>query len=291
VVVLGDFNDDLNETITAGVTPPVTSWSSFTIDDSALYKFPTQPLSPAGQHSDVNFTSVIDNVILSDSMNKFYLPNSATVRSDVATLVTDYGTTTTDHYPVFTQYSFTPPGSQPAQPSLVFTAVKEGITALLKWTTTPDNDSKLFEVQKSLDGRLFVPIGLVQAKNSNNTDPTTDYSFTDPSPLPGTNYYRLREIESPGKSMLSNTVSLTFIPPMTVTAIPNPAFGFTELIVAHADGPFVIQILNSNGNVVKQQSGLPSASVITVGLAGLRGIYTVKVTTATALATAKLLVL
>src|SRR6202000_2639088 len=113
VVILGDFNDDLNAPITAGTNPPVTSWSAFTITDSALYKFPTQPLSPAGQHSDVDFTnSVIDNVILNDSMSKFYLPASATVRSDVATLVTGYGTTTTDHYPVFTQYSFTPPGTQ-----------------------------------------------------------------------------------------------------------------------------------------------------------------------------------
>jgi hypothetical protein len=93
---------------------------------------------------------VIDNVILSDSMNKFYLPASATVRSDVATQVTNYGTTTTNHYPVFTQYSFTPPGSQPTQPPLVFTGVQQGNTALLKWTTTPENDTKLFEVQKTL---------------------------------------------------------------------------------------------------------------------------------------------
>ncbi len=79
VVILGDFNDDLNQTITAGVIPPVTSYSSFTIDDSALYGFPTRPLSPAGQHSDVNYTSVIDNVILTKALDSFYLPSSATV--------------------------------------------------------------------------------------------------------------------------------------------------------------------------------------------------------------------
>ena len=291
VVILGDFNDDLNTTITAGVNPPVTSWSSFTIDDSALYKFPTQPLSPSGQHSDVNFSSVIDNVIVSDTMSRFYLPNSATVRSDVATLVDKYGTTTTDHYPVFTQYTFTQPDTGAILPPLTFTAVKQGNTGLLKWTTTPENLTKVFEVQKSLDGRLFLPIGLVQAKSSNATDPSTDYTFADPLPLPGTNYYRLKQIVSLGNFTLSNTVSLTFTPPMTVTAIPNPAIGFTELIVAHADGPYIVQILNSNGNVVRQQSGLPSNPLLTIGLAGLRGVYTVKVTTATSIATTKLLVL
>jgi hypothetical protein len=291
VVILGDFNDDLNTTITAGINPPVSSWSAFTITDSALYKFPTQPLSPAGQHSDVNFTSVIDNVIVSDTMNRFYLPNSATVRSDVAALVPSYGSTTTDHYPVFTQYSFTPPGSQPPLPPLVFTAVKQGSNALLKWTTTPDNKAKWFEVQKSLDGKLFLPIGLVAAKSSNSTDPTTDYTFVDQLPLPGTDYYRLKQIESIGHSMLSNTVSLNFTPPLNVTIFPNPAIGFTEVIVTHADGPYIIQVLGSTGNIVKQVSGLPGNPVNTIGLGGLRGIYTVKVTTATSTATSKLLVL
>ena len=290
VVILGDFNDDLNTTITAGVNPPVTSWSAFTITDSALYTFPTMPLSPAGQHSDVNFTSVIDNVILTDSMSRYYLPASATVRSDVATLVTNYGSTTTDHYPVFTQYSFTPPGSGPAQPPLVFTAVKQENKALLQWTTTQENDTKWFEVQKSLNGRLFLPMGLVPAKNS--TDETTDYSFVDVLPLPGTNYYRLKEIESPGVSTLSNTVSLTFSPPLKVIIVPNPAIGSTNLIVSNADGQYVIQIIDGNGSVVKQLTGLPTSPVIPVSLRGLRaGIYTVKVTTAMDVATAKLLVL
>jgi hypothetical protein len=291
VMILGDFNDDLNTTITAGVNPPVTSWNSFTIDDSALYAFPTKPLSIAGQHSDVNFKSVIDNVVLTDSMNRFYLANSATVRSDVATLVTNYGTTTTDHYPVFTQYSFTQPDTGAILPPLTFSAVKQGNTGLLKWTTTPENNTKVFEVQKSLDGRLFLPVGLVQAKNGNETDPSTDYTFTDPLPLPGTNYYRLKEIVTLGNFTLSNTVSLTFTAPLKVLAIPNPAIGFTALLITNADGPFVVQILNSNGNVVKQQSGLPGSSIITVGLIGLRGVYTVKVTTATSMATTKLVVL
>src|SRR6201999_4122857 len=115
------------------------------------------------------------------------------------------------------------PGTGPVQPPLVFTAVQQGNTALLKWTTTPDNNTKVFEVQKSIDGHLFLPIGLVSAKSSNSTDPTTDYTFTDPLPIPGTDYYRLKQIVSLGNSTLSNTVSLTFTQPLTVTALPNPA--------------------------------------------------------------------
>ncbi|HTJ12640.1 MAG TPA: choice-of-anchor J domain-containing protein [Dinghuibacter sp.] len=292
VVILGDFNDDLNQTITAGVNPPVTSWSAFTIGDSSLYKFPTQPLSPTGQHSDVNYSSVIDNVIISDTVNRFYLPASATVRSDVAGLVTNYGTTTTDHYPVYTQFSFTPPATGPIRPPLIFTGQKQGSTALLTWITTPDNDTKVFEVQKSLDGRVFLPIGLVAARSSNATDTATTYNFTDPLPLPGTDYYRLKEIESIGNSTLSNTVSLTFPLPLTLTISPNPAFGSTRAIVAHADGPYVIQVLNLSGTTLKQQTGTPDAQVNTISLSGLRaGIYVVKVTTSDQVGTGMLLVL
>jgi len=289
VVILGDFNDDLNETITAGVNPPITSWNAFTITDSALYSFPTKPLSPSGQHSDVNFKSVIDNVILSDSMSKYYLPASATVRSDVATLVPNYGNATTDHYPVYTQYSFTPPGSQPPLPLLVFNGVKQGSKALLQWTTSSENKTKWFEVQKSLDGRLFLPIGLVQAKTS--VGETTDYSFADVLPLPGNNYYRLKEFETLTKTSLSNTVMLNFPPPMIVLLFPNPAIGSTRLMVTHADGAYSVQVLDGRGTVVRSLSGLPSTTVIPIDLHGLHGIYTVKVTTATTVVTEKLLVL
>jgi hypothetical protein len=61
--------------------------------------------------------------------------------------------------------------------------------------------------------------------------------------------------------------------------------------VTNADGQYLIQVLDGNGAVVRQLNGLPSTGIIPVSLRGLRGIYTVKVTTATDVATAKLLVL
>ena len=82
VLIAGDFNDDLNYTITAGITPSVSSYSDFTVTDAALYAFPTMPLSPAGQHSDVSYSSVIDNVVTTKTMDKYYLTASASVLSD-----------------------------------------------------------------------------------------------------------------------------------------------------------------------------------------------------------------
>jgi hypothetical protein len=110
IVVLGDFNDDLDKSITAGFT--TTSWSAF-VDDVADYESLTLPLSLAGKKSTVSYNDMIDHVVVSTEMEQFYMPATATVLSDVTSLVSNYGSTTTDHYPVFTRYRFDQPTTPP----------------------------------------------------------------------------------------------------------------------------------------------------------------------------------
>jgi hypothetical protein len=108
VIMLGDFNDDLDQTITAGINPPVTSYSAFTTDNANFFS-PTLALSLAGKKSTVSFNDVIDHVMLSNEMEPYYMSSTATILSEVSSLVSNYGTTTTDHYPVFTRYKFEAP--------------------------------------------------------------------------------------------------------------------------------------------------------------------------------------
>jgi endonuclease/exonuclease/phosphatase family metal-dependent hydrolase len=67
VIVLGDFNDDLDQTITSGINPPTTSYSSFTTDNANFFS-PTLALSLAGKKSTVSYNDVIDHVMLSNEM-------------------------------------------------------------------------------------------------------------------------------------------------------------------------------------------------------------------------------
>jgi hypothetical protein len=106
IVILGDFNDDLDASITAGKT--TTSWSSFTTD-GANYTTLTLPLSQAGKRSTVSHDNVIDHVVVSNEMEPYYMDQTATVRTDVTGMVSNYGNTTSDHYPVFTRYRFAEP--------------------------------------------------------------------------------------------------------------------------------------------------------------------------------------
>lgn len=103
VIILGDFNDDLDQSITAGFT--VTSWSSFTTD-MVNFEALTLPLSLAGKKSTVSYNDVIDHVVVSNDMKPYYINSTANILTDVTSLVTNYASTTSDHYPVFTRYIF-----------------------------------------------------------------------------------------------------------------------------------------------------------------------------------------
>lgn len=106
--IIGDFNDALNQTISIG-SGPQSSYQPIIMDstDADHYKSITLPLANAGQTSMINFPNVIDNHVISNEMVPFYVLNSAKIRTDVTTVIPDYITAhnTSDHYPVFSQYS------------------------------------------------------------------------------------------------------------------------------------------------------------------------------------------
>lgn len=106
-LVVGDYNDVLNGTIATGITPPVSSYSSFLND--ANYVPISLPLAQAGLQSTASFATVIDNVIANKQLAAYYINGTAAVRTDVAAGITNYATTTSDHYPIFTRYSFAAP--------------------------------------------------------------------------------------------------------------------------------------------------------------------------------------
>lgn len=105
VLILGDFNDDLDQTVASGVNTTATSYSAFTAD-VANYIALTLPLSQTGQRSTVDFGNVIDHVVVSSELNAFYLPSTAQLRTDLAAQITNYANTTSDHYPVLTRFAF-----------------------------------------------------------------------------------------------------------------------------------------------------------------------------------------
>ena len=108
ILIIGDFNDALNTTISTGMGPE-SSYQPIIVDsvDTDHYKSITLPLAYAGQSSMINFPNVVDNHVISNEVVPIYVLNSAKVRTDVTAVVPNYVTAhnTSDHYPIFSNYS------------------------------------------------------------------------------------------------------------------------------------------------------------------------------------------
>lgn len=82
-----------------------------------------------------------------------------------------------------------------------FTATKQNNGIQLNWVTASEKDNSHFDILRSGDGTVFEKISSVAGHG--NSSEIRNYSFTDPNPLPGTNYYQLNQIDIDGKSSKS----------------------------------------------------------------------------------------
>lgn len=106
-MVLGDYNDDLDRTITTQIAPDTTT-SFIAFKSNPEFFAVTLPLSLARQKSTVSFNDVIDHFTVGSQLYQFYVPNSARIlRTEVESWIPNYGSTTSDHYPVVTSYVWT----------------------------------------------------------------------------------------------------------------------------------------------------------------------------------------
>jgi endonuclease/exonuclease/phosphatase family metal-dependent hydrolase len=103
VMVIGDFNDDVDTSITSSKN---SAYQNF-VDDSLNYIFPTKQLSEAGISSTVFYPDVIDHHLTTNELYNLYIENSV-ISFPADDYVTNYGNTTSDHYPILSQYTLQP---------------------------------------------------------------------------------------------------------------------------------------------------------------------------------------
>ncbi len=107
IILIGDYNDALNTSIYTGAS--VSSYNPIVMDstDADHYNSITLPLGEAGNSSMIDYPNVIDNHIISNEMEPYYIPGSVQIKTDVTSIVPDYVTAhnTSDHYPVISKYN------------------------------------------------------------------------------------------------------------------------------------------------------------------------------------------
>jgi len=106
LIILGDYNDDLDETVANQEAPTVntaeTSYISY-IEDVDNYTAITLSLSNAGLRTFPSFNDVIDHMIISNELSENWLRNAERVVAPFD-LITNYLNTTSDHIPVKSRF-------------------------------------------------------------------------------------------------------------------------------------------------------------------------------------------
>ncbi|MEI6950110.1 choice-of-anchor J domain-containing protein [Paraflavisolibacter sp. H34] len=193
VLLLGDFNDDLDATIAPGIPGGMSSYSDFTAD-TARYAFPTLPLSQGGQRSTVSNDNMIDHQVASNEMGVAYVPQSAQVATYVAGWVRSYGATTTDHYPVLARYDT----RLLARPAIVrnFRAVVAGNRLRFHWQTTYEMNTTWLVLERARNGGRYQAADSVRGRGDSRRPRSYSLGLT---PWPGRSRYRLRVVGADGR--------------------------------------------------------------------------------------------
>lgn len=88
-----------------------------------------------------------------------------------------------------------------------FTAEQTASGILLKWTTASELNNRGFAIERS-SSNLWEEIGFVNGYGT--TTSAKQYSFTDNSPLSGSIFYRLKQLDFDGSFTYSNEIEVSF---------------------------------------------------------------------------------
>lgn len=176
---------------------------------------------------------------------------------------------------------FTSLGSLP----VTFTSIqaaKRDKQAVVEWKVANQLNIEKYEVERSADGQRFSPLHTRAAQGGNGSDAV--YTWTDASPLAGTNYYRIRAVEFSGIAKYSSIAQVAFDrsqPAILVYPNPLPGRVFKLDMQELAKGTYQLNLFNSGGQLVYSQSwqhdGSNSTRIISLEKDIPAGVYQLQI--------------
>jgi hypothetical protein len=108
---------------------------------------------------------------------------------------------------------------------LYFTATLKNNQSILHWATDMEENFDYFEIQRSIfNGLNFETIGEVQGAGY-NTVTLQEYTYIDPTPQLGINYYRLKAVDLDGTFEYAGVAAVIYNGVKKFEVYPNPASG------------------------------------------------------------------
>jgi hypothetical protein len=163
-----------------------------------------------------------------------------------------------------------------------FQAERQGMDALLTWTTATEQDNRGFGLEVSLDGQTYRQIGYVAAAGGGNSTSTQAYRFVDAAAgKTGARYYRLRQDDRNGEARYFTPQLLRFDAPATLAAYPTQFAQDLTLALSHPTATSAtLRLLDGTGRLVWQQEQAltPGTALLRVQPACPAGVYTLTAT-------------
>lgn len=216
-----------------------------------------------------------------------WLPGISVTAGQVYLLFVDDYHLNTETYTVTWSETSTPTAGNPVMgceilpvEALQLEAAPQLRTVDLIWTTTTEQNTSHFIIERSKDGLHFTPIGRSDA--AGYTNGTTVYQSVDDAPELGLNYYRLQQVDNDGSVALSNIVTALFEPKnVTVMVVPNPTRDQAELLLSAAhEGDLAVRITDGSGRMVASFLAPSGMQRIELPIGKLEaGSYTVQLVT------------
>jgi hypothetical protein len=149
--------------------------------------------------------------------------------------------------------------------------------ATLAWTSSLEENSFQYEVQRSADGKNFVTVGKVSAAGTSLE--AVKYSFNDPLPANGSYWYRLNMVDIDGKTELSKVVYVNSKKGSGIVTklFPNPFTSEIQLIGATSadlNTPGNIKVYSMAGQLINFR--IVGANAIAIDASAPKGMYFLK---------------
>ncbi len=132
-----------------------------------------------------------------------------------------------------------------------FDVFNENGIIILKWETATETNNDYFTIERSTDAINFEPIAEINGAGNSNT--SIKYSYSDNSPIPGVNYYRLKQTDYNGDFEYFQKVSIN----------NNMGIMFNDAISYSIKNSFVrIELKSSSSEIIAVQLISVSGSII-----------------------------
>ena len=141
-----------------------------------------------------------------------------------------------------------------------FSASAYGETVYLDFSTASEINNDYFSIERSKDGKSFELIG--ELEGAGNSTKALSYNFIDREPLPGLNFYRIKQTDFDGRYSYSDVRSVRSIASHSFAISPSTSSDY--ITIATDVKEYDVSIYNVQGQMVLNYAALQGTQTISI---------------------------